>query len=187
MQPLVFDKGGFCSQVDDGTYCRPLHNVGRDFGTFVYFAARYYHHLPDVVYFVAGNLKKHDRRRRVAALLRHGGGGKEPRDAFPKLWPTMHPDPAFTITTWDGQALRKATLSPLGPWAREYFLDYDENELYACFNGLLRSSRKRMHRRPRETFLRLLDAMDEADELEAVHFLERLAAWPFSPALGGIQ
>ena len=175
VQPLVFDKDTFCSCVDDAVYCRPLPNTGRDFGTFVYFAARYYDHLPETMYFVSGNLTKHDRYRRVVTLLETGGA--EPSELWPDKDP--HDDFDFTIDEYEGQPLHNAKVRPFGEWARTHFADFESDKMYACYNGLLRTSRERVQRHPRAVFLKLLDELEEADGLEAVHFLERLARLAF--------
>jgi hypothetical protein len=165
--PLVYDKCGFCYAVPDGVFCRPLRNVGRDLGTFLWFASRYYHAIPDstVVFFTAGNMKKHNRAERLSALF---GGRATPARNLGEF-------ESFTIELYEGATLRPSDPRGFRAWYERHVGRWEPERPGACMNGLLRTTGRQIRMRPRSTYINVHSELSLADCAETVHFVERCA------------
>ena len=165
--PLVYDKCGLCSAVPEGVFCRPLRNVGRDLGVFVWFASRYYHVIPDstVVYLTAGNMKKHNRAARLEAMFqgRVGTAG------------VIGDAASFSLGEYDGVSLRRADPPNFRGWYERIIGPWDPSRPGTCWNALLRTSGMHIRARPRTTYINVLAELALADGLEVGHFVERCA------------
>lgn len=165
--PLVYDKCGFCSAVPEGVFCRPLRNVGRDLGVFVWFASRYYHVIPDstVVYLTAGNMKKHNRAARLDAMLQ----GRVDTAGL------IGDAGGFSLSEYDGVSLRRADPPNFRGWYERIIGPWDPSRPGTCWNALLRTSGVHIRARPRTTYINVLAELALADGLEVGHFVERCA------------
>jgi len=163
--PLVYDKCSFCAEVPDGTYCRPLRNVGRDFGTLFWFLCRYYAVIPDetVLFFSAGNMLKHDRERRLARLL----AGKTVAAT------QVGEAETFTLREYEGNPLRASDSENLRAWYEKFVGTWDPTQPGSCWNGLLRISGAELRKRPLSLLINVATTLTLADGLEAVHHVER--------------
>ena len=165
VMPLVYDKCGFCAAVPDGVFCRPLRNVGRDLGTFMWFVSRYYHVIPDstVVYLTAGNMKKHDRAARLDALL-----GNKPREAT-----VLGHAERFTLREYEGATMRPTGEADFRRWYERYVGPWEPGRPGACWNALVRTTGRQIRKRPRSTYVNVYNELALADGIEAGHFVER--------------
>lgn len=162
--PLFYDKCSFCTRIPDGTYSRPLKNVGRDLHTFCWFAARYYDHLPHTIYFSAGNMKKHNRAARLEMLIT--GNASSAAD--------MEATKNFEITEHEGVKLRPATARPMKEWYEKFVGDWDSSKTAAiCYNAILRTTSEKIRRRKRCIYVNLCKELELTDGEEAGHFMER--------------
>ena len=163
--PLVYDKCNFCAEVPAGTYCRPLRNVGRDFGTLFWFLSRYYAVIPDeaVLFFSAGNMLKHDRERRLTRLL----AGETVAAT------NIGNAETFTIQEYEGKPLRASGSENFRAWYEKFVGTWDPARPGACWNGLLRISGAEIRRIPLSTLINVATSLALEDGLEAVHYVER--------------
>ena len=165
IMPLVYDKCGFCTLVPNGVFCRPLRNVGRDLGTFLWFVSRYYNLIPDstIMYFTAGNMKKHNRADRLDSLFnrRTVSAGR------------LGDQENFKLDKYDGVILRQADQPNFRLWYEKYVGSWDPEKPGVCFNALIRTTGKQIRMRPRTTYINVYNELSLADGLESVHFVER--------------
>jgi hypothetical protein len=166
-QLVVYDKCDFCAAAPVDIYCRPLPNVGRDMGTYVYFVMTYYDHLPNEIIFCPSNITKHKRKQRLEQLLKNSsnnGCAKVPLGKYGD----------FTLDEYEGRTLTKALARPLKTWYNTYIANYnkDMNKYGVCWNGVMRTSRSNIHKHPRQLYYNLHEQLKVADSLEVVHYIE---------------
>lgn len=160
--PLFYDKCGFCAHTPKGAYSRPLKNVGRDLHTFCWFVARYYDHLPPIMYFLAGNVKRHDRATRLEKLIT--GKGNNASDLLDAK--------DFTLTHYAGDKMRPASVRPMKAWYEKFVGDWDVNSTI-CYNAILRTTADKIRRRKRHVYVNICNELELDNNAEAVHFMER--------------
>lgn len=166
VQLILYDKCGFCKNVPNGVYCRPLANVGREGGAFLYFVATYYESLPLHIAFLPSNIRKHDRMSRMRKMYKDNTHGCS------RPWFNIPYD--FTFDEYEGQMLHPEHVRPYGKWYEKYIGSWDSHPENVCVNGLMRTTRDRILQRPRQFYTNLLDAVDnDTDPSELPHFLER--------------
>lgn len=168
MQLLVYDKCNFCKNVPDYVYCRPLQNVGRDMHTSLYFIAQYYDKLPNNIAFLPSNIYKWGRLQRIEVLLDshdvscRGGTLGNQRD--------------FTLSEYEGVPLKEADTRPFKSWYEKYVGSWNPDKEGPCWNGVMKTTRELILRKPREFYLNILNQLTDQDSLETVHYVERSMA-----------
>lgn len=161
-QLIIYDKCNFCKLLPHGIYCRPLPNVGRETGTFLFFVVNYYDSLPSRITLTPSNIKKWNRMSRIRDMYEHKNHGCIKGS----------PDKDFTIDEWDGQRLEPANIRPFGEWHNMYIGPQQPD--HVCWNGLMRTTRDRILQRPKDFYVNLLYEVDKTtDPSEIGHYIER--------------
>lgn len=167
-QAVVYDKCSFCATVPYGVRCRPLSNVGRESETFLRFVLQHYTNLPDELVLTAANMGKHDRITRLTALL------TGPRDTTSCV---AYGEYDFVLDEYEGMDLNRASVRPFGSWFERYIGPWrPDGDNGACWNGIMRTTRERILRHPKQFFVRLLAELSTGNAPEAVHYFERSMA-----------
>ena len=112
------------------------------------------------------NLKKHDRLERLQKMLSepqasmcHPGG--------------VEPQGPFAIDEYEGAPLVPARARPFKEWFEKFVGPWPSPEDELCWNGVMRTTRESIHRRPRGYYMNLLRELEEHNDMEAVHYMER--------------
>lgn len=159
---MVYDKCNFCQHAPD-VYCRPLRNTGRDMSTYLHFAAKYYHDLPENILFCATN-NKHNRVQRIRDLIDNKDGtscgGADSGD--------------FSLDDYEGNPVHKARARPLKTWYDMFAGDWESDKPRACWNGVMRTTRARIQRHPRWRYINLYRRRERHGHPEEAHFMERV-------------
>jgi hypothetical protein len=137
-------------------------------GTYVYFVMTYYDHLPNEIIFCPSNITKHQRKQKLEQLLKQSssnGCDKIPLGKFGE----------FTLDEYEGVPLTQADLQPFKKWYNTYIANYnkDMNKYGVCWNGVMRTFRRNIHKHPRQLYYNLHEQLQVADSLEVVHYIER--------------
>ena len=169
IQLIVYDKCNFCAHVPFGVYCRPLPNVGRDMGTFVYFVLTHYDDLPNEILFIPSNIKKHHRKERLEDLL--ADPNTNGCDAAP-----MQNQGEFTLSQYEDNDLTHAFVRPLQAWYNKYVNNYekDKDKSGPCWNGIMRTYRSNILKHPKHLYVNIYEHLKVADSAEVVHYVERI-------------
>lgn len=167
---MVYDKCNFCKHVPRDVYGRPLRNEGREQQTFIHFVVTYYTSLPESIIMVPGNLSKHDRKRRMYDLLdaSHTTTGCE--------GDTLASKSDFTLDAYEGVTIFPASVRPFGKWFEAFVGPWNEAAPGPCWNGIMRTTRERIHSHPLEFYERLNDELSRHGDnthSEATHYMER--------------
>lgn len=161
---LVYDKCNFGKHVK-GVYCRPLKNVGRDAETLLRFIVKYYDNFPREFFFIPSNIKKWDRIGKFRNLIES--------DTTPCDSSELDLNGPFELPEYLGQQLIRADTYPFKAWFEKYVGPWDPRALAPCWNIFLKTTRERVHRRPRHYYANLLGQVNYGEPLETVHFIER--------------
>ena len=169
IQLIVYDKCDFCAAAPVNVYCRPLPNIGRDMGTYVYFVMTYYDHLPNEIIFCPSNITKHKRKERLQKLLEDPSNNGCADIPLGKCGD-------FTLDEYEGIPLVKADSRPFKTWYNTYIANYnkDMNKHGPCWNGVMRTSRSNIHKHPRRLYHNLHKQLQVADSTEVGHYIERI-------------
>ena len=162
----VYDKCNFGKNVPPEVHCRPLKNVGRDLGTYLWFICRYYDRLPENLYFVPAN-DKHDRLSRFTQMI-----SQEPQENC-----TTFDDGNFTISSYMETPLLPSPDRPIKNWFEKHvgpWSSWITGHKTACWNGVMKTSRKRILVRPKSLYERLYSQLVTHNSPEVVHYLERV-------------
>lgn len=166
---IVFDKCGGCPDVKSAQ-CTPMDNFGREQHTFLKYVIDNYDALPDEIFFVPAPTEKYDRignfKKMLADKDYHGPctemGGQED----------------FILDLYTGLHLKPADTRPFKAWFEKNVGEWKPDELGPCWNGIQRTTRDRVRRRPLDSYRTLLREHKVNDE-EVVHFMERSMAAVF--------
>lgn len=163
--PLIYDKCGFCKNVPDEVFCRPLLNTGRDLGTFLWFVTKYYHIIPDdtQVYFSAGNMKKHNRGERLEELFKGN---------FVQLG-QLDSVKDFSLSEYEGSQLFRAEPPNFKEWYEKYIGEWIPNKEVVSYNALVRTTGANIRKRPLTTYINVYNELILANDNEIVHYIER--------------
>lgn len=149
------------------TVCRSLPNTGREQGAFVRYVLDFYDALPDTIYFVPTPLDKHDRLRRFLKMLDcPRATGCEVLDGLDN----------FEIQYHDGRHLVPADVRPFKKWYDAYvgpWVPWDPAGPGPAYNGIMKSSRQRILKHPRDMYVSLDAQLSAHCDTEVGHYMER--------------
>jgi hypothetical protein len=165
IQMIIYDKCDFGKFCLPGVYCRPLKNVGRDAGTFIYFVITYYSQLPSDIYLLPASIEKHDRKSRFLHMI-------EDNDYVGYITDKMNEE-NFTIDEWDGDTLIHASIRPCKSWYEHFVGQWNSSEKTYLRNCTMHTTREHIMRHEKEYFLKLQSQLVQGRNLESVHFFER--------------
>lgn len=173
-QIIIYDKCDFCRSMpaedDLIVLVRPLPNVGREMGTFLYFVIQHYDNLPEEFILSAANFSKHRRLDRVIDLIEHPDKRRDPSSHCGVLYSELR---NFTLPIYEGTPLVLAPTRPFGAWFETHVGPWIEGSLGPCWNGIMGSTRARIHRHPIDFYENLYKQCTIHSNFEAGHFLER--------------
>ena len=166
---MVYDKCNFCQGLPEGVYGRPLRNQGREQQTFVQFVITYYDTLPENIVLIPTPLDKHDRERRFFGLLDNpnstGCAGNISDSEY-----------EFTLDDYTPEyPILPASVRPFGKWFDAFVGKWDDSAPGPCWNGLMRTTRERIHSHPIEFYIKINEEVtrENHNSPEAGHFMER--------------
>jgi hypothetical protein len=169
IQMVVYDKCNFCGHISNDILCRPLLNIGRDLGTFIYFVIEYYEALPMYIIFVPGNIYKHKRLERLEKIIKTKEVGFDG-----KL--KSHAD--FTIDKYETTILEPSRVRPLKNWVEKFIEPWNDENNGPCWNGVMYTSKERILKHPKTLYINLINEL-RCNDTEVVHYLERVMATIF--------
>ena len=167
---MVYDKCNFCKHVPSDVYGRPTRNQGREQQTYLQFVVTYYDTLPENIVLVPGNLSKYNREQRMIQLL------DGPRTTTGCEGDTLATKYDFTLDTYmEGVPILPASVRPFGKWFETFVGPWSEQAQGPCWNGIMRTTRERIHAHPREFYVRLNEELTRQahNSPEAGHYMER--------------
>lgn len=166
-QLIVYDKCNFCKNVPSYIYSRPLINRGREGHTFLHFITKYYDNLPEEIMFIPSTLSKHKRLDRFKALFDNTGTSCKGN---------LGDQETFELDFYEGKKVALADTRPFRNWFEKYVGLWDPEAAGPCWNGIMRTSKERIHRHPRTFYINLLKQLSLHDVYEAAHYVERSMA-----------
>ena len=178
----VVSNGEACpSSIDDVSCTLRPHNLGRECGAVTHYVISNYDRLPDRLILAAlplGN-PDHARRQRLEALLQTVDSedfdcAVQPRFTMERTSTYLSEEALFQMRFYKGAALQPAPTRPLRAFARAYLGALPTN-VRTCFAGVWRTSRARLHARPRSLYERIASECNVGDSPESAHYVERLA------------
>lgn len=162
---MVYDKCQLCAFTPSGVWCRPLANVGRDMHVYLHFVVTCYNQLPETVVFTSTNLTKHNRYERLLHLLQSNDDVCNTS--------SLEGLDNFAINSYEGTPLEPAHVRPFRAWFEHNIARWDPTTTGPCWNGLMRTGRRRLLRHSRDFYARLYMELATANSPEAGHYLER--------------
>ena len=164
IQLIVYDKCNFCKDVPIGIRCKPRRNVGREQETFLAFVVDNYDSLPGDILFVALPLSKHDRKKRIINMIENNVIGCEN---------VLEGQEEFTLGEYEGAKMDLASVRPFKRWYENFVSEWDSQSKAICWNGIMKSTRERILRHPKEFYETLLNEVSSSNNTEVGHFMER--------------
>jgi hypothetical protein len=162
----VYDKCNFCKDVPIGIKCKPRRNVGREQETFLAFAFDNYDALPNDILFVALPLSKHERKKRIVEMIENNIIGCERGGDLGVM-------EDFTLEEYEGNKMDLASVRPFKRWYENFISSWDPKSRVSCWNGIMKSTRERILRHPKEFYETLLKEISISNNAEVGHFMER--------------
>jgi hypothetical protein len=167
---IVYDKCNFCKHVPSDVYGRPMRNQGREQQTYLQFVVTYYETLPENIVLVPGNLSKYNREQRMIQLF------DASRTTTGCEGDTIASKYDFTLDTYmEGVPILPASVRPFGKWFETFVGPWNEQAAGPCWNGIMRTTRERIHSHPLEFYVRLDEELKRQahNSPEAGHYMER--------------
>jgi hypothetical protein len=161
---IVYEKCNFCKDVPRGIRCKPRRNVGREQETFLAFVIDNYEALPNDILFVALPLSKHNRKDRIIAMIENNVIGCES---------VLEGQENFQLDEYEGKQMDLASIRPFKMWYETFVSEWDSQEKAICWNGIMKTTRERILRKPREFYETLLNEVSSSNNAEVGHFMER--------------
>jgi len=165
---IIYDKCNFCKNIPKEITCRPLKNVGRESNTFLYFVIKYYDNLPENILFIPSALDKHDRLERFKKMIENKD------ETGCSTVHTLGSEENFKLSEYEGKPIELADTRPLRAWYERYIGVWDSNILSPCWNGMMRTNKQRILRRPKYFYINLYNQVSQADNIETGHYMERV-------------
>jgi hypothetical protein len=180
----IYNKGEPLPAATPGRVCQ-LPNVGRESHTYLTHLIDHYENLPDLLVFMQGRIDDlgpwvhADPMRYAAQALQYGFSASAYTVMNPSQWLAIDfaSDPSYA------EAFRSGSLQP----AEKSMIDYAHSYLgplplltLVSLKGCFAVSRRAVHARPREFYLRLRDTVGHHSNPVEGHYLERLWALMFS-------
>jgi len=165
VEMIVYDKCNFCKHVPSRVYSRPLQNKGREAGTFMYFIVKYYNILPNNIIFTAGNTKKHDRIDKLTKMI------KDKNYVCETV--ALHTQADFLLDIYEEKPITPAEKRPFKNWYQHSIGEWDDNKHGACWNGLIKTTREKILKNPKQIYINLLNQLNVAESTETAHYVER--------------
>lgn len=167
-QLMIYDKCNFCKHVPSNVLRRPLQNVGREGETFVTFVLNHYDDLPKDIIMVPTNLSKHNRKHRLLRLFESSNTG---------CGGLLDLESNFTINVYENTPIFPSEIRPLSRWYESRIGSWDKhNKEGPCWNGMMRTTRERIHRTSKEKLLVIQHDLRVHNNPEVGHFMERVMA-----------
>lgn len=161
---IVYEKCNFCKDVPRGIRCKPRRNVGREQETYLAFVVDNYESLPNDILFVALPLSKHDRKNRIVSMIENKVIGCEN---------VLDGQEEFTLEEYEGTKMDLASVRPFKKWYENFVSRWEPQNKAICWNGIMRTTRERITRKPKEFYETLLNEVSSSNNTEVAHFMER--------------
>ena len=168
IQMIVYDKCNFGENLPRDIYCRPLKNVGRDAGTFIYFMIQNYDYLPETIYLLPGNIKKHERKQRFIDMINN--------DNLMGSCQKLAGSAEFTLDKYEEIPLKPASHRPFKTWFETYVGQWNDNDMGPCWNCVMHTNRDRIKKHSKESYINIYNQLIQDNNLEVVHYIERSMA-----------
>jgi hypothetical protein len=167
IQMIVYDKCEFGKFIPSDIYARPLKNVGRDAGTFIYFVISNWDNLPSEIYLIPSTIYKHNRKDRFLKML------EDP--SYIGYTTPLNEQENFTIDEWDGKSLVPSNTRPFKKWFERYIgvWDHHKNSNVPVWNCTMKTTGKKIRKHSLDYFKNIHSQLVEDNNLEAVHYVER--------------
>jgi len=162
---IVYDKCNFCKTCPNSVRCRPRRNVGREQETFLHFVITYFDKLPTNIVFLPTPLDKHNRFERLNHIL--NTGENKFHDGL-----TLRGQENFELSEYEGRKVERSKITPYQKWYETYIGEWDPNTLLV-WNGIYKTNRDRILEKPLHFFVNLHKQVQDANDSEVGHYLER--------------
>lgn len=171
---IIHEMGGTCLLNSSETQCFSIPNYGREIGSFLYFVLHNYNNLTDVIITSPSN-SKHNRVERRKCLIENKGlltfdCGRN-----------LRPGKSSTVRSCFGFSKRNC---------KTYFHWWESNICWplkdcpACYNGIFRTTRQLIQRRPLSFYSNLYAMIGNQDTPTIIYALERAAEFVFGGKFG---
>ena len=79
----------------------------------------------------------------------------------------------FTLGEYEGAKMDLASVRPFKRWYENFVSEWDSQSKAICWNGIMKSTRERILRHPKEFYETLLNEVSSSNNTEVGHFMER--------------
>jgi hypothetical protein len=166
IQIIVYDKYNFCPHINNNIICRPLLNIGRDMGTFLYFVKEYYDNLPNEIFFLPGNINKHNRLKRFIKIIETKNCG---------IFEKLQKHATFTLDAYETVNLEPSRIRPFKNWVEKFIEPWNDDNDGPRWNGVMYTCKERILKHPKILYINLLNEL-KSNNTEVVHYIERIMA-----------
>lgn len=163
--------------------CISLPNVGRDGGSYLSYIVTNYHNLPNIVLFTTGGVNMPERYKMFKYIYDNYLQVEQKGYCAYTIRGVFHPEFTinnYTCTTPENQCktskLIPAKVRPFGKWYQHY-IDSDLSKIQKLgvdFKGVFAVSKKSILQHPLVLYKELLTQHHTGDNIEVVHYMERL-------------